>query len=52
MQAGQLKVATRGALVQYVLQRYQIDPHKVQTKASAQQIVVSNLDELSIWLYS
>lgn len=52
MQSGQLKVATRGALVQYVLQRYQIDPHKVQTKASAQQIVVSNLDELSIWLYS
>lgn len=52
MQGGQLKVATRGALVQYVLQRYQIDPHKVQTKASAQQIVVSNLDELSIWLYS
>lgn len=52
MQGGRLKVATRGALVQYVLQRYQIDPHKVQTKASAQQIVVSNLDELSIWLYS
>ena len=52
MQAGQLKVATRGALVQYVLQRYQIDPHKVQTKASAQQIVVSNLDELGVWLYS
>ena len=52
MLAGQLKVVTRGALVQYVLQRYQIDPHKVQTKASAQQIVVSNLDELGVWLYS
>lgn len=52
MQAGQLRVATRGALVQYVLQRYQIDPHKVQSKASAQQIVVSNLDELGVWLYS
>lgn len=52
MQVGQLKVATRGALVQYVLQRYQIDPHKVQSKASAQQIVVSNLDELAVWLYS
>lgn len=52
MQTGQLRVATRGALVQYVLQRYQIDPHKVQSKASAQQIVVSNLDELAVWLYS
>ncbi|PZP20894.1 helix-turn-helix transcriptional regulator [Pseudomonas kuykendallii] len=52
MQTGQLRVATRGALVQYVLQRYQIDPHKVQSKASAQQIVVSNLDELGVWLYS
>ncbi len=52
MQGGKLTVATRGALVQYVLQRYQIDPHKVQSKASAQQIVVSNLEELGVWLYS
>ncbi|WP_374438326.1 helix-turn-helix transcriptional regulator [Pseudomonas panipatensis] len=52
MQAGQLSVLTRGALVQYVLQRYQIDPHKVQSKASAQQIVVSNLEALGVWLYS
>lgn len=38
-------------LVQYVLQRYQIDPTKVHTKAIAQQIVVGNLDELRDWLY-
>lgn len=49
---GQLQVVTRGALVQYVLQRYQIDPHKVQSRASAQQIVVGNLDELQRWLYT
>jgi predicted DNA-binding transcriptional regulator YafY len=48
---GQLVVNTHGALVQYVLQRYQIDPNMVQAKATAQQIIVSNLDELSAWLY-
>lgn len=52
MQDGQLRVPSRGALVQYVLQRYQIDPHKIQSKASAQQIVVVNLEELRPWLYS
>jgi hypothetical protein len=48
---GQLVVPSRGALVQYVLQRFQIDPNKVQAKAAAQQIVVANLDELGQWLY-
>lgn len=51
MQGGQLKINSRGALVQYVLQRYQIDPNKVHTKATAQQIVVANLDNLRQWLY-
>lgn len=48
---GQLVIETRGALVQYVLQRYQIDPTKVHAKATAQQIVVTNLEELQPWLY-
>ncbi|WPC03407.1 WYL domain-containing protein [Pseudomonas benzenivorans] len=51
MQNGQLLIETRGALVQYVLQRYQIDPTKVHAKAEAQQIVVANLNELKPWLY-
>ena len=51
MQNGQLIVPSRGALVQYVLQRFQIDANKVESKASAQQIVVANLDELQPWLY-
>ncbi|SIS21675.1 Predicted DNA-binding transcriptional regulator YafY, contains an HTH and WYL domains [Aquipseudomonas alcaligenes] len=51
MHEGQLVIKTRGALVQYVLQRYQIDPTKVHAKATAQQIVVANLDELQPWLY-
>ncbi|MGV8637283.1 WYL domain-containing protein, partial [Pseudomonas aeruginosa] len=37
MQDGRLVIETRGALVQYVLQRYQIDPTKVHAKATAQQ---------------
>ncbi|ENA1252652.1 WYL domain-containing protein [Pseudomonas sp. 4B] len=51
MTKGQLVIPTRGALAQYVLQRYQLDPHKIQPRASAQQIVVVNLDELKPWLY-
>lgn len=51
MQDGRLVIETRGALVQYVLQRYQIDTTKVHTKPTAQQIVVVNLDELQGWLY-
>ncbi len=51
MRDGQLVIVTRGALVQYVLQRYQIDPTKVHAKATAQQIVVANLEELQPWLY-
>ncbi|MBF7731391.1 helix-turn-helix transcriptional regulator [Pseudomonas sp. N040] len=51
MRNGQLSVPSRGALVQYVLQRFQIDANKVETKASAQQIVVANLDALQPWLY-
>ncbi|MEL0169789.1 MAG: WYL domain-containing protein [Pseudomonadaceae bacterium] len=51
MHDGQLVIETRGALVQYVLQRYHIDPTKVHSKASAQQIVVANLEALQTWLY-
>ncbi|MCP8465083.1 WYL domain-containing protein [Pseudomonas sp. ZM23] len=51
MQDGRLLITSRGALVQYVLQRFQIDPTKIQTKAAAQQIIVANLDELQQWIY-
>lgn len=52
MRDGQLVIDTKGALVQYVLQRFQIDPTKVHAKATAQQIVVANLDELRAWAIS
>lgn len=51
MQNGQLILPSRGALVQYVLQRFQIDANKVESRASAQQIVVTNLNALQPWLY-
>ncbi|WP_120997031.1 helix-turn-helix transcriptional regulator [Stutzerimonas urumqiensis] len=49
---GQLPVETRGALVQYVLQRFGIDPNTVQANAVAQQLQVGNLQALKGWLYS
>lgn len=51
MEHGVLVIPTRCALVGYVLQRYQIDPKKLEPKASAQQIVVKNLEALKPWLY-
>jgi len=51
MRDGHLAVASRGALVQYVLQRFQIDTTKIEPKAVAQQIVAANLEELERWLY-
>ena len=52
MADGQLPVETRGALVQYVLQRFGIDPNTVQANAAAQQLQVGNLQALKGWLYS
>ncbi|MNN62097.1 hypothetical protein D3C81_1773740 [compost metagenome] len=49
---GQLLIPTRRALVKYVLQRYQIDPTKMEPRPEAQQIVVKNLGELEPWLYN
>lgn len=51
MEDGVLVIPTRRALVKYVLQRFQIDPKKLDPKAAAQQIVVRNLEELKPWLY-
>ncbi|MGE8181977.1 helix-turn-helix transcriptional regulator [Pseudomonas mandelii] len=51
MREGVLVIPTRRALVKYVLQRFQIDPKKLDPKAAAQQIAVKNLDDLKPWLY-
>ncbi len=48
---GQLRIATRAALVPYMLQAFNIDPHKQEARAEAQQIVVKNLAQLEEWLF-
>ncbi|AZL66886.1 WYL domain-containing protein [Pseudomonas oryziphila] len=50
MTQGQLVVSSRRALVKYVLQRYQIDHRNMAILPEAQQLVVSNLQELQPWL--
>lgn len=51
MQDGELKIQTRGALVQYLLQTLRVDPHVVQMDPSAQQIYIQNLESLKPWLF-
>lgn len=51
MDDSELVIPTRCALVGYVLQRYQIDPKKLEPKAPAQQIVAKSLEALPPWLY-
>ena len=48
---GALEVNTRGKLVPYALKLLNIDPKSIQEDATAQQIIVQNLDELTPWLF-
>jgi predicted DNA-binding transcriptional regulator YafY len=52
MKRGVLKIETRAALAQYVLQALRIEVHTIHAKPEAQQIVVDNLDEVQEWLFS
>lgn len=51
MQDGRLVLPTRGALAQYVLRRYGLDPTKSDPNPAAQQLQVTNLEQLRPWLY-
>ena len=51
MTRNKLDITVRGSLVQYALQSLHIDANMVQAKAEAQQIVISNLDEVKPWLF-
>ena len=51
MENGELAFKTRGALVVYTLQAFNIDPRKQDAKATAQQIVVSNYEEIEPFLF-
>lgn len=51
MESGLLEIKTKGPLVQYLLQALNLDPKKVEAKASAQQIIITNLEELEPYLF-
>ena len=51
MKRGVLAIRTRGPLVQYMMQLLQIDTRVLQGKASAQQIIVDNLEDVQAWLF-
>lgn len=51
MTRNKLDVTVRGSLVQYALQALHIDANTVQAKPEAQQIVISNLDDIKPWLF-
>ena len=51
MRDGELRIPTRAALVNYTLQAFNIDPHKYDVEAEAQQIIVQNRSELDPYLF-
>ena len=50
MEKGLLVIPTRGALVPYVLKRYQLSTDSIAANAVAQQIYVVNREELRNWI--
>lgn len=51
MENGTLKVATRGALANYVLQLLRIEHERADTSPTIQQITLLNRSEVSKWLF-
>lgn len=51
MEDGRLELITRGPLVRYTLQAFNIDPTKLEPKPEAQQLVIKNLAELQPYLF-
>jgi predicted DNA-binding transcriptional regulator YafY len=46
-----LRVETRGALVQYMLDLLRIDTKKLESTPEAQQVVIENLKDIERWLF-
>lgn len=51
MQRGALKINTRAALAQYVVQAFRVNPRVLRGKPEAQQVEIANLEELRPWLF-
>lgn len=52
MQQGQLEINTRAVLVQYLLQELHLNTTTVKADPCAQQIVISNPNDIKPWLFS
>lgn len=52
MQNGHLKIKTRAVLVQYLLQALQLNLTTIKADPCAQQIVISNPNDIKPWLFS
>ena len=50
MSRNKLAVPCKAALLPYVLQAFQLDPHKQEAKPEAQQIIISNYKTIERWL--
>lgn len=48
---GQLRYAIRACMINYLLQSLNIDPHKLEAQAEAQQLVVVNFSDIKPWLF-
>jgi predicted DNA-binding transcriptional regulator YafY len=50
MTRNKLSVPCKAALLQYVLQAFNLDAHKQKTRPEAQQIVIGNYTSIAKWL--
>jgi len=46
-----LKLESRGAMVEYLLQFLRIDTKEIRADPKSQQVIIENLDELKQWLF-
>ena len=51
MHNGQLRLNTKACMVNYLLQSLNLDPHKIESAAEAQQLVIVNLGDIKKWLF-
>jgi len=52
MQNGELRLTTRAALAQYLLQEMQVNVKMIDGSPEAQQLILANLDEVKPWLFN
>jgi hypothetical protein len=48
---GRLVLSSKACMVNYLLQSLNLDPHKLEAEAEAQQLVIVNLVDIKKWLF-